>query len=78
MGLQTRPLHVVDLGITPTFFCLTELTIGWEQNFTTVNENQGSVELCLSITDVDPREDITGFSVILFIGTIRGTAAGKL
>ena len=75
---NTCPLHVVDLGITPTFFCLTVLTIGWERNLTTVNETQGSVQLCLRILDVDDFAILTGFSVMLFIGTIRGTAAGKL
>ena len=43
-----------------------------------MNETQGSAELCLRILDVDPFDDLTGFSVMLFIGTIRGTAAGKL
>ena len=76
--VHTCPLHVVDLGITPTLFCLTELTIGWERNLTTVNENQGSAQLCLRILDVDEFDILTGFSVMLFIGTIRGTAAGKL
>ena len=74
----TCPLHVVDLGITSTFFCLTVLTIGWERNLTIVSETEGFVELCLRILDVDPSEVLAGFSVMLFIGTIRGTAAGKL
>ena len=76
--VHTCPLPVVDLDITPTFFCLTVLTIGWERNLTTVNETQGSAQLCLRILDVLDTDDLTGFSVMLFIGTIRGTAAGKL
>ena len=62
-------------GITPTFFCLTDLTIGWERNLTTVSETEGFVELCLRILDVDEFDKLTG--VMLFIGTIRGTATGK-
>ena len=61
-----------------TFFCLTVLTIGWERNLTTVTETQGSVQICLRILDVDEPDVLTGFSVMLFIGTVRGTAAGKL
>ena len=43
-----------------------------------MNETQGSAEVCLRILDIDEFDDLTGFSVMLFIGTIRGTAAGKL
>ena len=78
---STCPLVVSTCSVLrypTTFFCLTVLTIGWERNLTTVNENQGSLQLCLNITDVNEFDDITGFSVMLFIGTIRGTAAGKL
>ena len=43
-----------------------------------MTETQGSVQICLRILDVDEFDDLTGFSVMLFIGTVRGTAAGKL
>ena len=78
---STYPLVVSTCSVLrypTTFSCLTVLTIGWERNLTTVNETQGSVQICLRILDVDEFDDLTGFSVMLFIGTIRGTAAGKL
>ena len=71
-------LHVVHLRTTPVFFYQTELTIGWERNLTIVNETQGPLELCLIIRDVDEFDILTGFSLMLLIGTVRGTAAGKL
>ena len=60
-------------------FCLTaELTIGWERNFTSVNENHGLLEVCLIIRDVNEYYILIGFSVKLFVSTIHGTAAGKM
>ena len=43
-----------------------------------MNEIQGFAQLCLRIIDVNETDDLTGFSLMLFIGTVRGTAAGKL
>ena len=82
MGLQACVLlwylHLVYLHTTPVFFYLTELTIGWERNLTTVNETHGTLELCITIRNAAENATLTGVSVMLFIGTIRGTAAGKL
>ena len=77
----TCPLVVSTCSVLrypTTFFFLTVLTIGWDRNLTTVNETQGSAQLCLRILDIDRLDDLTGFNVMLFIGTIRGTATGKL
>ena len=71
-------LYVAYLDTTPVFFYLTELTIGWERNLTTVNESHGTLELCIIIKNVTENDTLTGFSVMLFKRTIRGTAAGKL
>ena len=65
-------------GTTPVFFCLTELTIGWERNLTIVAEAHGPLELCLVIRNVTESDVLTGFSIMLLVGTIPGTAAGKL
>ena len=43
-----------------------------------MNENHGPLEVCLIIRDVNEYDILTGFSMKLFVGTIHGTAAGKM
>ena len=53
----------------------TVITVGFEQNFTSVDERDGSFELCVRIfTDVDLLPAHTNFSFSLDLTTLPGTA----
>ena len=60
------------------YLFLTEVTIGWERNVTTVDETTSTVELCLIIRDVDPFDILTGFMIEFVVNSMSGTAVGKL
>ena len=53
------------------------MIIGWEQNVTCVNETQGTLELCISIMNLDAAQELALAEISLSTNTIRGTAAGK-
>ena len=61
------------------FSCPIVVIIGWERNFTSQDERQSPLELCVRVLNID--DDVAfpeGFTVSLAANTIRGTAAGEL
>ena len=72
------PFNVSFSTCTSTFSCPTDAIIGWEQNVTRGNENQTTLELCVSVANNETVKFSPEFEVSLAANTIRGTAAGKL
>ena len=54
------------------------MSIGWEETFTSVNEGQGALEICVCTLSVTGSTFPTDVSITLAAITIRGTAAGWL
>ena len=54
------------------------MTIGWEEDFTAVNESQGVLELCVVILNITGNAFPEDIAITLAAITIPGTAAGWL
>ena len=73
--VSTFPELSLDICDTFNWFLYSVIVVGFERNFTSVDERNGSFELCVQIfTDPDLLPAHTNFTFSLALATVSGTA----